>query len=361
MAWQAVVSRTFIEVKEDTEISDSHRRARSLEALRVPREEHQVTVDSLQRLNELLACPASRVEALPPVARQPWASEDGPSVDELRALQRRLAELASPSIGPKHLCHQRVMSTSSVSTMAPDCDDEYEGSHRYGMHHVRSSGSVSSMASQQLRMPKVWSSGSVSSMVSDFVLEEVPEEGHHFGPIFEEAVDDCRERSDKSKIGMAPKVEFSHSRVPKNINLEEAFKTSPEGPPTTMMIRNIPNRYTQKELIRELEGLGFQGSFDFFYMPMDKATMCNVGYAFINFLQPEVAQRCMVELEKYSFKKHKKALNRNKLATVSVAHLQGLEANVRHYANAAVTGANTGNSKQMRGPVIMTNVAQAVA
>jgi len=208
------------------------------------------------------------------------------------------------------------------------------------------------------RMPHVWSSGSVCSMVSEFVLEDVPEEGTQFGPIFEEASPDASGDWSDDRHGHGGKVEFSHGRVPKLMNLEEAYKSNNEGPPTTMMIRNIPNRYTQKELIRELEGLGFQGTFDFFYMPMDKATMCNVGYAFVNFLQPETAQRSMVVLEQYSFKKHRKALNRNKVATVSVAHIQGLEANLRHYSNAAVAG---GNQKQTRGPVVMPFLAQVTA
>lgn len=43
----------------------------------------------------------------------------------------------------------------------------------------------------------------------------------------------------------------------------EFSKKTITSPPTTMMIRNIPNRYTQREFVRELDQLGFAGTYDF--------------------------------------------------------------------------------------------------
>lgn len=37
---------------------------------------------------------------------------------------------------------------------------------------------------------------------------------------------------------------------------------------TTIMIRNIPNRYTQESLLKVID-VKFQGQYDFFYLPMD--------------------------------------------------------------------------------------------
>ena len=70
-----------------------------------------------------------------------------------------------------------------------------------------------------------------------------------------------------------------------------------------LRIRNIPNRYTQRELIQELEDLGFAGTFDFLYSPLDKGTMSNVGYAFVNFKSHEHASKCIDAFHNYRFKR----------------------------------------------------------
>jgi len=142
--------------------------------------------------------------------------------------------------------------------------------------------------------------------------------------------------------------DYRHAHVPKTVDLAEEFsKQEGEIPKTTLMIRNIPNRYTQCELIQELGDLGFTETFDFLYIPLDKGTMSNVGYAFVNFLTPVWAQKCMAAFEGYRFRRHRHTSG--KIATVSVAHLQGLEANVKHYQRTAV---NNARLKQRR-PVIM--------
>lgn len=128
--------------------------------------------------------------------------------------------------------------------------------------------------------------------------------------------------------------ELSGSPAPKILNLADLAETV-ESPSTTMMIRNIPTRYTQQELMEELDNFGFTGSFDFFYAPKDFSTMKNMGYTFINFITPTWAARCKQDLEGYAWMKHQQK-TRRKFATVSVAHLQGLEANLRHYEKSAV-------------------------
>merc|ERR1719362_1494224 len=51
---------------------------------------------------------------------------------------------------------------------------------------------------------------------------------------------------------------------------------------TTVMLRNIPNKYTRDMLIKRLN-MSFEGQFDFLYLPIDFRNKCNVGYCFINF------------------------------------------------------------------------------
>jgi len=130
--------------------------------------------------------------------------------------------------------------------------------------------------------------------------------------------------------------QFEHGRVPKRKNFVDP-KVDDKVPPTTLMIRNIPNRYTKQEIIDELALVGFGcDSFDFLYSPTDFGTMGNVGYVFVNFVSAEWAMRCRQTFDGYTFKKHQRK-SRMKVSTVSVAHLQGLEANLRHYESAAVT------------------------
>merc|ERR1719199_1818495 len=63
----------------------------------------------------------------------------------------------------------------------------------------------------------------------------------------------------------------------------------PHVPPqsyTTVMLRNIPNKYTRDMLVEQLKWQ-LAGQFDFLYLPTDFRNKCNVGYAFINFCTQE--------------------------------------------------------------------------
>ena len=82
--------------------------------------------------------------------------------------------------------------------------------------------------------------------------------------------------SDQSSAGSGNQFLLDIKRI---ILLEEETRT-------TIMIRNIPNKYTQQKLLETLDSEGQQGRYDFLYLPMDQKNNCNVGYAFINFISP---------------------------------------------------------------------------
>jgi len=142
--------------------------------------------------------------------------------------------------------------------------------------------------------------------------------------------------------------DYCHAHVPKTVDLAKEFaEKQNRAAPTTLMIRNIPNRCTQIELVNELEYLGFAGTFDFLYIPLDKGTLSNVGYAFVNFSTPQAAAKCMTIFKGYRLLTHRRVSA--KLSTASVAHIQGLEANLRHYENSAVKNARVQESR----PIVM--------
>lgn len=110
--------------------------------------------------------------------------------------------------------------------------------------------------------------------------------------------------------------------------------TKPSQPITTVMLRNIPNKYTQRTLLDELCRNGFACSetIDFFYLPIDSQTNANFGYAFINFTSVESQERFRKTFEGQRLERY----NSRKILTVVSATLQGLEANWNHYSMSTV-------------------------
>jgi hypothetical protein len=133
--------------------------------------------------------------------------------------------------------------------------------------------------------------------------------------------------------------------VPRTENLVRSKDVST--PITTMMLRNIPNKYTQAKLLQEIDDCGFQGSYNFFYLPMDVHNRSNVGYAFVNFVTDSDAARFQAFFCQHCFL----LSNRRKIGLVSHAHVQGLDQNIRHFENRAVTHAK---NDQYR-PVVIKN------
>ncbi|KAL3726368.1 hypothetical protein ACJRO7_031285 [Eucalyptus globulus] len=117
---------------------------------------------------------------------------------------------------------------------------------------------------------------------------------------------------------------------------------------TTVMIKNIPNKYSQKLLLNMLdnhcihcnEQIGEDhceddddrqplSAYDFVYLPIDFNNKCNVGYGFVNMTTPQAARR----LYKAFHLRHWEVFNSRKICEVTYARIQGLEALKEHFKN----------------------------
>lgn len=59
---------------------------------------------------------------------------------------------------------------------------------------------------------------------------------------------------------------------------------------TTIMLRNLPLKYTRTMLLDLLDSEGFKGRYDFFYLPSNFETSLGFGYAFVNFSSEDDAE-----------------------------------------------------------------------
>ncbi|KDP21197.1 hypothetical protein JCGZ_21668 [Jatropha curcas] len=129
-------------------------------------------------------------------------------------------------------------------------------------------------------------------------------------------------------------------RVENNVNQVDSKKQfqldldkiiSGEDTRTTLMIKNIPNKYTSKMLLAAIDE-NHKGTYDFLYLPIDFKNKCNVGYAFINMLSPS---HIIPFYEAFNGKKWEK-FNSEKVASLAYARIQGKAALVTHFQNSSL-------------------------
>lgn len=100
---------------------------------------------------------------------------------------------------------------------------------------------------------------------------------------------------------------------------------------TTLMIKNIPNKYNCKLLLAVIDE-NHRGTYDFIYLPIDFKNKCNVGYAFINMTDP---QYIIPFYKTFNGKKWEK-FNSEKVASLAYARIQGRNALIAHFQNSSL-------------------------
>jgi len=97
-------------------------------------------------------------------------------------------------------------------------------------------------------------------------------------------------------------------------------------PRTTLMVKNIPNKYDLPLLLQTIEK-NYKGKYDFLYLPIDPRNKCNVGYAFINFIEAKYVKDFFNE---FNGKKWEK-FNSEKVCDIKYGRIQGKKALIHHF------------------------------
>ncbi|KIW27136.1 uncharacterized protein PV07_06904 [Cladophialophora immunda] len=100
---------------------------------------------------------------------------------------------------------------------------------------------------------------------------------------------------------------------------------------TTIMLRNIPNRVDQP-MLKNLLDVTSRGRYDFMYLRIDFANNCNVGYAFINFVDAQ----SIIPFVLARAGKRWNCFASDKIAEVSYATIQGKDCLVQKFRNSSV-------------------------
>eukprot|EP00746_Dinoflagellata_sp_MGD_P023233 gnl/MRDRNA2_/MRDRNA2_154446_c0_seq1.p1 gnl/MRDRNA2_/MRDRNA2_154446_c0~~gnl/MRDRNA2_/MRDRNA2_154446_c0_seq1.p1 ORF type:complete len:250 (+),score=32.42 gnl/MRDRNA2_/MRDRNA2_154446_c0_seq1:89-838(+) len=154
-----------------------------------------------------------------------------------------------------------------------------------------------------------------------------------------------------------PRFYSCEALMPEHLSMENSPTNSPanqdewahwekpyadhDGEITTQMIRNIPCRCTKETILEDINNMGFEGTYDFFYLPNDRRRKSNLGYAFINFKTAEAAAYFQQMLSGFKFSTNSRISNSHKVCSVSPAAIQGLENNIIHFRQKAKADQST--------------------
>ncbi|XP_058102062.1 protein terminal ear1 homolog [Magnolia sinica] len=135
-----------------------------------------------------------------------------------------------------------------------------------------------------------------------------------------------------------------HQKKQADANFLFSEETISKDTRTTVMIKNIPNKYSQKLLLNMLDNHCIHcneqiaegeeedeplSAYDFVYLPIDFTNKCNVGYGFVNLTSPKAAWRLYKSFHLQAWE----VFNSRKICQVTYARLQGLEALKEHFKN----------------------------
>lgn len=85
-------------------------------------------------------------------------------------------------------------------------------------------------------------------------------------------------------------------------------------------------------MLLEEVNIKHSGTYDFFYLPIDFKNRCNVGYCFINFLDPKYIAPFVADFHGQRWR----SFNSEKVCAVSFARIQGKSAMISRFQNSSL-------------------------
>jgi len=130
----------------------------------------------------------------------------------------------------------------------------------------------------------------------------------------------------------------------KNTNVKKIAACKPaENRFTTIVLRQLPKHMSRCALMQVLKDEGFEGSYDFLYLPIDFNKQVCYGFAIINFVDPRTADLAMTHLMSCA------SISDQMAVEWSDSH-QGLDSLIERYRNSKVMESNVADSHK---PIIL--------
>ncbi|KAI1824877.1 RNA recognition motif 2-domain-containing protein [Xylaria intraflava] len=140
-------------------------------------------------------------------------------------------------------------------------------------------------------------------------------------------VQNLNRRQNATRIARSPHYQQTNSHNHVDVNrIREGTDVR-----TTIMLRNIPNKVDQAMLKRIVDESSW-GKYDFMYLRIDFANDCNVGYAFINFVDP----LDIIDFVAARGNQRWNCFKSDKVAEISYATIQGKDCLVQKFRNSSV-------------------------
>lgn len=134
---------------------------------------------------------------------------------------------------------------------------------------------------------------------------------------------DLRRQSPSTSSSSSSLPAFPHGVTGQEVALPSAFD---ESCMTTLLVRNIPARFSRDQLVQIWCVDAPETQYDFLYLPYDASMHRTKGYAFLNCLSAEAARRFWERWHR----QHLPGAKNVKALHVGAAKLQGLQANLSY-------------------------------